>query len=353
MIMYGLRFNVRQKPEKVVYPRDINGENLLEVFDGWCNENMNAALHRASSDDWIWIKRTSVDQNKNVACVDIQTGKAGEAGELVDTSESNPSIPFSEYHAPTVDARVVLYVPPKCDVAYACVEHVVHGGSDIFFLDSFKRGFDERFPKITLNRVRVIETMDLWKQFEGMSEIELRFMSPSKDIADGPCMKDGFLSYRLQHRRSKRFSLGLFESISADTNSISIIDILIQLVLPILIGVICALFNLCLDLGIIASVVATISALMCAVAIMLYQTRIQLSNETYFSESRQRRLIDELFSDIAWIICVGFLLVMLIVFLGRFSWITGLVTCLLSHFFLVGLMCLKRINSAYEILKMP
>lgn len=216
MIMYGLRFNVRQKPEKVVYPRDINGENLLEVFDGWCNENMNAALHRASSDDWIWIKRISVDQNKNVACVDIQTGKAGEAGELVDTSESNPSIPFSEYHAPTVDARVVLYVPPKCDVAYACVEHVVHGGSDIFFLDSFKRGFDERFPKITLNRVRVIETMDLWKQFEGMSEIELRFMSPSKDIADGPCMKDGFLSYRLQHRRSKRFSLGLFESIRND-----------------------------------------------------------------------------------------------------------------------------------------
>ncbi|PWL79357.1 MAG: hypothetical protein DBY20_05705 [Coriobacteriia bacterium] len=216
MIMYGLRFNVRQKPEKVVYPRDINGENLLEVFDDWCNENMNAALHRASSDDWIWIKRIGVDQNKNVACVDIQTGKAGEAGELVDTSESNPSIPFSEYHAPTVDARVVLYVPPKCDVAYACVEHVVHGGSDIFFLDSFKRGFDGRFPKITLNRVRVIETMDLWKQFEGMSEIELRFMSPSKDIADGPCMKDGFLSYRLQHRRSKRFSLGLFESIRND-----------------------------------------------------------------------------------------------------------------------------------------
>lgn len=140
---------------------------------------------------------------------------------------------------------------------------------------------------------------------------------------------------------------------NADTDNISIIDILIQLILPILIGVICALFDLCLDLGIIASVVATISALMCAVAIMLYQTRIQLSDESYFSESRQRRLIDELFSDVAWVICVGFLLVMLIVFLGRFSWITGLVTGLLSHFFLVGLMCLKRINSAYDILKMP
>lgn len=213
MIMYALTFNERMRPEEKVYPRDIEGKNLLEIFEEWCKENKDAPLHRASSDDWVWIKELKHDEQNNVACVEIQTGKAGEAGELVDTSAAEPNVPFSELHAPTVDARVLLFVPPKCDAAYACVEHVIHGGSDTFFLESFKRGFIQRFSKITLKRERVIESIDLWEKFDGMSELEVRFMSPSKDIADGPRMEAGFLSYSLKHRRSKRFPMEWFNDV--------------------------------------------------------------------------------------------------------------------------------------------
>lgn len=140
---------------------------------------------------------------------------------------------------------------------------------------------------------------------------------------------------------------------NAETNKISIADILVQFIFPILIGIAYACLNFKLEGDVIAGVVATVSALMCAVAIMLYQTRMQAAKDEAFTESRQRKLIDELFSDVVWGICAGFFLVIIIVFLGDFCWIVGFEACLLAHFFLVCMMCLKRINSAYDLLKMP
>lgn len=151
---------------------------------------------------------------------------------------------------------------------------------------------------------------------------------------------------------------------NASTGKVSKQDIVFQLGLPVIIIVLLFLVWPFSDISIgnIASNVLTgvsiISSLMCGVAIMLFQLRVQISSkELPCSTSEETELIDETYNDVLWSVVVGFASAILIVVsyaifdFSRLLWRICL-SCslgLIANLIMVSCMSIKRLSAAYEI----
>lgn len=105
--------------------------------------------------------------------------------------------------------------------------------------------------------------------------------------------------------------------------------------------------------------VSIISGLMCALAVLIFQLRAQISTEKSIEvRSAEYELIDQLFNDVLWDVVIGFVSAILLVILsGTISdpsliacFILALTTLCITHFFLVTAMCLKHLSIAHEVI---
>lgn len=152
--------------------------------------------------------------------------------------------------------------------------------------------------------------------------------------------------------------------VNYSTGRTSMVDIILQIVIPAIAGVI--LFVSWPDntnvVNSVASNVVTgvsiVSSLMCGVSVMLFQLRVQISSHDGTEATREEcRLVDETFSDVLWSVVVGFAAVILIIVGGVFDgqvpmlhkMMLSLAFCLVLNLVAVTCMSLKRINAAYEI----
>lgn len=139
-------------------------------------------------------------------------------------------------------------------------------------------------------------------------------------------------------------------------------DLLIQIVLPIgaalLYGTAWPLAGDTLDrmCGNVVTGVSIVSSLMCGVAVMIFQLRVQLAapGDVDVSEA-EVELVDETFSDVLWTVVVGFAAVLLLIL----SDIAGATTPVLhrvlvsvsiglvTNLAIVTCMGLKRMNASY------
>ena len=139
-------------------------------------------------------------------------------------------------------------------------------------------------------------------------------------------------------------------------------DLLIQIVLPIgaalLYGTAWPLAGDALDrrCGNVVTGVSIVSSLMCGVAVMIFQLRVQLAapGDVDVSEA-EVELVDETFSDVLWTVAVGFAAVLLLIL----SDIAGAITPVLrrvlvsvsiglvTNLAIVTCMGLKRMNASY------
>lgn len=146
------------------------------------------------------------------------------------------------------------------------------------------------------------------------------------------------------------------------TNIISLIDIFVQLIVPALLSV--ALFfnwpdsriNLGDLISNLFSCISIISGLMCAVAVLLFQLRLQMSSQKDPKPlDREFVLVDESFHISMWTVLDGLFAVGLLYMAPLAKSISELLSrilfCLAAFFLLnflfVTLMALKRISAAY------
>ncbi|WP_419044880.1 hypothetical protein [Enorma massiliensis] len=151
--------------------------------------------------------------------------------------------------------------------------------------------------------------------------------------------------------------------VDARTEKISPIDMTVQVAAPVVCGVVFyfvwplsneAVENLAEGF---VSGVSIVSALLCGVAVMVFQLRLQLASQTKPQPTlRESKLIDEMFYDVLWAVVVGFGSVLLLVLrdaapFGLEAWkaIVSVAGALLLNFIMVTCMCLKRLGAAYEI----
>lgn len=153
----------------------------------------------------------------------------------------------------------------------------------------------------------------------------------------------------------------------------SVSDIIVQIVLPALIGLLAALFNFRLKgISNLIAGVAIVSALLGAVAVFLFQTRLQLYDTMHRGASDKRTtrgtvfddndidVLDELFFSVMWCILEGMAICASLIVcdcLGLTTctdpyWIWCLISSLVAmigcNLLSVLLMCLKRMTRIYE-----
>lgn len=106
----------------------------------------------------------------------------------------------------------------------------------------------------------------------------------------------------------------------------------------------------------VISGVSIVSALLCGVAVMVFQLRVQMSAQGERpSREKVRLLVDETFYDILWAVVAGFISVFLTVAMGVAEGVevlqrvlAGLAVLFLGNFVLVTCMCVKRLSSTYK-----
>lgn len=141
-------------------------------------------------------------------------------------------------------------------------------------------------------------------------------------------------------------------------------DLLVQVILPATIAVLFGVSwpleasDLAVVCGNIVTGVSIVSSLMCGVAVMLFQLRIQLVlPEDIDASEGEIELIDETFSDVLWSVVAGFAaVVMLIVgdILAALAPVlyricVSVALGLVAHLAIVTCMGLKRLNASYAI----
>lgn len=103
--------------------------------------------------------------------------------------------------------------------------------------------------------------------------------------------------------------------------------------------------------------VSIISGLLCGVAVMVFELRLQMASQTDPRPTkRETILVDETFHDIIWATVAGFASVALMTAGDIASFcdvaqrvVYGLAVFFLINFMLVTCMCIKRLSSTYSI----
>lgn len=140
--------------------------------------------------------------------------------------------------------------------------------------------------------------------------------------------------------------------------------ILVQMGLPLAVGVAAGLLRFGVpNSSELVTGVSIVAALMCGVATLLFQTRVDLRqrfdgrSDAFLTEG-DLKLVDELFSQVMWAILSGFLLVFLLVMKSALASVAsgieffvrlgfGLTWCLAANFVLTVGVVLKRMRSVY------
>lgn len=153
-------------------------------------------------------------------------------------------------------------------------------------------------------------------------------------------------------------------------------DVLVQIVLPIAIGLGCFFtgWHLANPSNAIVGI-SIVSALMCAMATLLFQIRGQMAEEpgeapaggsnaaahipSFRMKLRDKRFIDEVFDDVMWAILVGLTLSLYLIVIDAIGFLadggtasrvlSSIAVAVCAHFVLVIGMCLKRLRSAYNV----
>lgn len=152
--------------------------------------------------------------------------------------------------------------------------------------------------------------------------------------------------------------------VDARTEKICYSDVGIQVVAPLVGG---AAFFACWPLDPqavdslstdVITAVSIISALLCGVAVMIFQLRLQLtSSDGPIPTSDESKLIDELFNEVLWAVLCGFGTVLLLALraaapMGTDIWKIdiSLSVALMINFVMATSMCIKRLSAAYEMI---
>lgn len=204
LTVYELSFHEKRKRKPASFaPADLDGEDLLDIFQTWVVGLSSAETHNEDRQTWVSVAHTS-RYAPRVLLLELHVGTYGEAGDLVDVDTGNPVGNIADNQAPTGSNRALLYVPETGERAYFLSEESSRGRAGGRIRDLFRSHFSRYTDKVTMVMTPVTEA-ELWAEAAKLTEVEVRVEGKSIDVADGPHVQVGKLSYIARPERKKRF----------------------------------------------------------------------------------------------------------------------------------------------------
>lgn len=154
-------------------PADLDGKNLLDLFESWSLGPNAIPLMEPGSDDCVVLKSVT-RPDKFSLFIDTNSGKRGEEGDLYRPGSSRPAQHINEEDAATGHTRALLYVPERGRNALFFSEHCLRGTAGKRLLDLFNRWFSKQFPSVKLKSEFVCEGPDWLEHIKAVKSIEIR-----------------------------------------------------------------------------------------------------------------------------------------------------------------------------------
>lgn len=184
-------------------PSDLDGDDLLEIFHEWVtNIPEEDQIFR---DRQIFVNVASVTRvASRVELLDLRVGSFGEPGEVRDMKTRQVVHTITDNEAPVGSNRALLFVPKNGERAYFLAEESSRGSAGNRIMTMFKRHFSQTMDTVTMKTAKEIEA-EAWIRLAELTEVEVRVAGRSVDIADGPDVKVGRVSYLARPERGSRY----------------------------------------------------------------------------------------------------------------------------------------------------
>ena len=210
--VYELSFHQKRKRNPSSFaPADLDGEDLLEIFESWVKNLTTAETHNEGRQTWVSVYDVSRYASR-VLLLDLRVGAYGEAGELVDVDTGEPVGTIADNHAPTGSNRSLLFVPEMGERAYFLSEESSRGQAGGRIRELFCSHFSNYTDKVTMVMTAVTES-EVWAKAAELTEVEVRLEGKSVDVAEGPHVEVGKVSHVARPQRGKRFPRKLLKDL--------------------------------------------------------------------------------------------------------------------------------------------
>lgn len=184
-------------------PSDLDGEDLLELFHEWALDIPEQ--DRTDDGRQTWVDVGDVRRvGERIDLLDLRVGAYGERGELLNVETGEVVHEIEDNEAPVGENRALLYVPRAGERAYFLAEESSRGSAGGHVLAMFRHHFSEHTDAVTMETSRVSEA-EVWAELAGLTEVEVRVTGRSVDIADGPDIQVGRISYLARPERGVKF----------------------------------------------------------------------------------------------------------------------------------------------------
>lgn len=204
LTVYELSFHQKRKRKPACFaPANLNGEDLLDVFETWVAGLTTAETHNEHRQTWVSVAHVS-RYAPRVLLLDLHVGSYGEAGNLVDIDTGEPVGTIEDNQAPTGSNRALLFVPETGEQAYFLSEESSRGQAGGRIRELFRSYFSNYTDNVTMIMTAVTEG-EVWTEAAELTEVEIRVEGKSVDVADGLDVQVGKVSYVARPERRKRF----------------------------------------------------------------------------------------------------------------------------------------------------
>lgn len=204
-------------------PADLNGEDLLQLFEKWARELSPTDTHNEKHQTWVSIA-SIVNYAPRVIILNLQVGAYGEPGEIVDTSTGKSVGQIDGHQAPTGENRTMLFVPEHGEHAYFLSEESSRGSAGRRILQLFKTHFSNYTNQITMEALPVTEG-EVWRDAAKLKEVEVRVKGKSSDIADGLTVTTGKVSYIARPEKRAVFSTKLLKELRRPSVAAKVVSV--------------------------------------------------------------------------------------------------------------------------------
>lgn len=218
LVVYRVWFNLLRDTKKTIDPTDLDGNDILDLFDEFCTTNVCPSQIETSE---RFIRFESCDRHQNHILVKFDSGRAGLHVSVLDTNTMQESgISYGEDMAGMVGSRMLLRRTRGLGYALVCIESVPNGGGVTAPLTMFRKFVRTRNLGVTMRFEHVQETEAI-KAFSGIEEIELKRYARPDDVSNPTVINAGPITHRIGHKSRRLMPLELMKEFLLDRRAVA------------------------------------------------------------------------------------------------------------------------------------
>lgn len=208
---HSLEFNRKRHIDETCAPCDLDGSDLLDLFENWCQGLAPDDLHDADSN--LWVRLRNARRAGRAILASVEVGSWGEVGAVVNSQSGSVLMDLTEDEAPTGMTRAVLFVPRPGETALFFSEYSGRGSGGARLLRAFASHWSHT-SDFTMTRSAVSEG-ESWAEGADLREVEVRIRQASSDVADATNETRAVYSHVLRPPKHKVLRRDLLDELRA------------------------------------------------------------------------------------------------------------------------------------------